>query len=547
MDLLIVMINNFSKLQFAKAEKGFTLVELLVAMFILTLIVFAFTPLLVGSIESIHFAGDKSEALYEGQSDVEVDIAERNTADETELVFIYEDTSITVPGGLVDVEKTKGEATAWLSGFVPYIPSIDLYLSPLPLVEGYDDIEIIIMGKGTIPGKDTDFNEVDNVTIYDTYGFKVQEPAINVIEEETDIPAGYAAEDIPEGYDQYAWFTLKEGLTNSRGPYMVAVKWLFEDGIEINVEARLQVVLPYAAAVGSGQTLMISPDYKEIWKDKIHQAMGLGELNDIIWTGFEFVAVTNNRIVVWKDRQEPFRAAQADKLKSVAYGAGRLVAVGDSGLVATSTDRTQWLFTYIDDKNIDLKAVSWNGNEFVAVGSNGAILSSPDGADWTVEAVNWADEDGDGSSVTFKGAAYGNSTGVSHWLAVGKGSEGGVIYKSTGGNWEKVNNIPEGVITHGLNDIIYDDSKFIVVGENGTVRSSTSENGWDEITVGTSSILNANAIAWAKFTEDTTHYVIVGDGGRIITGTKSDDEDNWVVQTSGTTANLNGVALRWIP
>jgi prepilin-type N-terminal cleavage/methylation domain-containing protein len=191
-----------------KSEKGFTLVELLVAMLMLTLIVFAFTPLLVGSMERIHFAGDKSEALYLGQSDLEVDIAERNTVDGHELVFTFGDTVITVPGGLAEAERLEGSATAWLSGFVPFVPSINLYLAPLPLVEGYDPTPIVVMGQNT----DFELAKTQNekVTFYDsggtdtghTYGF-------DIITLSSGVPTGY--DQMPEDYDQYAKFTLDGG------------------------------------------------------------------------------------------------------------------------------------------------------------------------------------------------------------------------------------------------------------------------------------------------------------------------------------------------
>ena len=143
MGFIKMVFENISKNNDFKSENGFSLVELLAALIILTIIIFAFTPLLLASIENIHYAGDKSEALHEGQSELEVDIAELRTVDGHELEFIFGDqeegnyTSIIVAGGLVEVDKSKGEASAWLSGFVPNVPTISI--DPSLEREGYDD------------------------------------------------------------------------------------------------------------------------------------------------------------------------------------------------------------------------------------------------------------------------------------------------------------------------------------------------------------------------------------------------------------------------
>lgn len=121
-------------------NEGFTIVEVMIAITILVIIVFAFTPLLLGSIQRITYAGDKSEALYQSQASVEADISYKETIDGYEVEFIFDkdgdQTTIEVPGGFIDSPQNKGEATAWLSTFLPYVPSI--ILSTPFLTEGYD-------------------------------------------------------------------------------------------------------------------------------------------------------------------------------------------------------------------------------------------------------------------------------------------------------------------------------------------------------------------------------------------------------------------------
>jgi len=56
------------------AEKGFTLVEVLIAVFILLIIVIAFTTLFTSSFQGITSSGSRSETLFGLQENIEGDI-----------------------------------------------------------------------------------------------------------------------------------------------------------------------------------------------------------------------------------------------------------------------------------------------------------------------------------------------------------------------------------------------------------------------------------------------------------------------------------------
>ncbi|RQD74638.1 MAG: prepilin-type N-terminal cleavage/methylation domain-containing protein, partial [Candidatus Syntrophonatronum acetioxidans] len=262
MGFLKIVRDKIKKIPTIVSNRGFTFIEVLVALTILIVIVFAFTPLLLGSINRIHFAGDKSEALYEGQSEVEVDIAERRTIDGYELVFTYGDTEIVVPGGLVDVEKTKGDASAWLRGLVPFVPTINLY--PSLIIEGYETFTI------RVAGRETDFELAKSnnrrFIIYDRHG--------NIVEEQLITSVSNLEDDV---YDEEAEFEIKENLiTNANTPYIVSLTWEIEDEIEVTTRGRLKVKLPYALAVGEGQRIWISPNARETWREKT-QITGTGQ------------------------------------------------------------------------------------------------------------------------------------------------------------------------------------------------------------------------------------------------------------------------------
>jgi sugar lactone lactonase YvrE len=70
--------------------------------------------------------------------------------------------------------------------------------------------------------------------------------------------------------------------------------------------------------------------------------------------------------------------------RSVAFGAGRYVFVGDGGNVSSSADGLTWT-AGASGTTSDLRAVIFAFDRFIAIGSKGALLTSPDGLTWTVQ------------------------------------------------------------------------------------------------------------------------------------------------------------------
>jgi hypothetical protein len=101
-------------------------------------------------------------------------------------------------------------------------------------------------------------------------------------------------------------------------------------------------------------------------------------------------------------------------LNGIAFGGGKFVAVGQSGIVLTSTDGANWIQRVPGTNNLDLYAVTYGTNGFVAVGgtrvssSQPVIWTSPDGIAWTfidttplnLQNGNWL------QGVTFGGGLY---------------------------------------------------------------------------------------------------------------------------------------------
>ncbi len=532
-----------------KNSYGFSLVELVVAMAILMLIVFAFTPLLLGSVDRIFYAGDKSEALYEGQADMEVKIVERETIDGYEIVMDFgNDTIVTVPGGFIEVEQSRRDARAWISTFLPYVPSIRL--SDSFLIEGYETdyqgYPIVIMGM------DTKLNEDDFVYIYTREGFEQglsEEYKLNfdLIER---------PDHIPPGYDEYALFYLPAGLTNANSHYMTELKWDMDE-IEVKVRARLQIMLPFAVAVGQNGTIVVSPDAIDVWNTRstVVNLSGIS-INDVIWADFRYIAVTSNgKVLIWGNQEEPqlndIPGIGSVSLNSLAYGNGNLVAVGDNGTIAVSGNGgiswvTETLVVDAEESEevnliVNLNAVSWNGSEFMVVGHSGTAITSNNGTDWVYQTI-------DNTSVNFYGVSYGNSI----WVAVGDAppadpaadpSRRYIIYSGLSANSLEERKFDDSGGSR-LNDVSYSvleadsdfDPKYIAVGNKGLIMTSEDGISWS---VGMKTSAHLNSVFWDRYINE--QFIITGSIGTIVTG----DWNSWTVQTSDTSNNLKGVAVRW--
>lgn len=81
-------------------HRGFTIVEILVALSILSLVIFSFSPLISNSFSNIFTAGRKSNALYQAQKQMENKFAQGTTEDTSiqTISFPYISDEISVKG-----------------------------------------------------------------------------------------------------------------------------------------------------------------------------------------------------------------------------------------------------------------------------------------------------------------------------------------------------------------------------------------------------------------------------------------------------------------
>lgn len=221
-------------------------------------------------------------------------------------------------------------------------------------------------------------------------------------------------------------------------------------------------------------------------------------------------------------------------LRAVTYGKGQYVAVGDRGVILTSTDRVNWVqrFFPIEDTLPDttpgeLQAVIYANNQFVAVGTSyrsNIIITSADGANWVKRfssiRPNWEH--------LLTGIAYGNG----QYVAVGENSA--IVTSTDGVNWVQ----RASGMTDTIDRIGYGDGKFVAVSwtnSGSKFASSADALNW----------VSGNSLpGWVRsIAYGNGQFVAVGDdsqnrSAQIFT---SADGVNWVKRESGTPGLLADV------
>jgi len=263
----------------------------------------------------------------------------------------------------------------------------------------------------------------------------------------------------------------------------------------------------------------------------------------------------------------------ATSLRGLAYGAGRLVAVGGAGAIVTSADGTTWAATPSGTTN-DLLGVNFLNGRFIAVGVLGTILTSTDGLTWTTrasagnqsllqnttfgngryvivgqagptgrailtstDAVNW--------TVTIGGPRQGtnlNAVAASSSTVVAVGNAAAVVSSTDKVTW--TDRTAGAASTVALNDVVYNttEGRFVAVGTGGVVTASTDGATW--ALQSTSSVISGISLLGLTVSpaiEGGTGYVAVGTGGSIFTTTNFGSSTTWIRRTSGTTAQLRKV------
>jgi hypothetical protein len=158
------------------------------------------------------------------------------------------------------------------------------------------------------------------------------------------------------------------------------------------------------------------------------------------------------------------RSTAPGNLFGLAHNGERLVAVGDNGVVVTSSNGVTWSNVFSATRpnpagNRNLNAVTWGGRRFVAVGRDGTVLVSSNGLDWASASFD---------SPNLHGVAYGDG------LYVAVARAGGVAYSTNATNWQsfRLDNADD------FSDVGFGGGQFIAVGEDGLMFTSTNGIHW---------------------------------------------------------------------
>lgn len=260
------------------------------------------------------------------------------------------------------------------------------------------------------------------------------------------------------------------------------------------------------------------------------QLSGPPDLNDVVYANSTFVAVGQATAIRTSPTGEAWTTrtagAGAGNFKSVAYGAGTFVAVGDD--IQTSATGVTWVEQLAISNFND---VIYAGGQFVAVGNGGIIYTSPDGFTWTVRTAAAPTSD-------FFGIAYGGGLYV--------------ITGTSGGGNAYIETSPDGITwttrtltsptTGTLTCVHYYNGRFITgLDDAGSPGIVTSTNGttWTTVT---------HPVSWNQAAKRVRViggvWVIVSYAGEMVasqTGT-SWDLLRYRYTSNITTIDFNGIA-----
>ena len=263
-------------------------------------------------------------------------------------------------------------------------------------------------------------------------------------------------------------------------------------------------------------------------------------------------------------------------INSVAFGAGRYVAVGDEGAIFSSSDGLTW--SKKDSKTTGtLHSVIYENNLFVAVGSGNIIRTSSNGEEWAVRRYVGKGEllssavyaggqfvivgargirDTNGKITGTRGVIVTSANGIiwnerslpgmvpflnsithdgRNFVAVGYSEA--IVTSSDGTNWSRTHPASSSSTANHLVEVIHAAGRFIAVGRNGVVITSTDGTSWTMSIEAPNNIEGKPKHLYGAAHKPGGNYVVVGNQGAVI---YSSNGTSWT-SVSGVTPGLADV------
>ena len=293
------------------------------------------------------------------------------------------------------------------------------------------------------------------------------------------------------------------------------------------------------------------------------------EIESVVYADSRFLAVGEAGTITTSSDGTSWSPSQVPNLTdyyAITHGESMVVAAGDDGVILTTTDGGSWTRRTTPTTR-NLHAAHYANGLFVAGGRRGTLLTSPDSVSWTsrasgianyVERISWADglwvgvgEHGDlttslnGVNWTGRstGSPYSDHEGVAfgagRWVAVGgyfkdpQYENGAIttIYTSPNGIAWTLAPLNAG---KRLRDVVFASGKFVAVGNDGLVATSSNAVSWSSYYLGYE---NFRRIAYAN-----GRFVVVGNNGSIFSSLTPDQPDAWTNHRSRSSLNLHDLS-----
>jgi len=249
----------------------------------------------------------------------------------------------------------------------------------------------------------------------------------------------------PEGVNDVAWNDEVLVAVGDDGQIYSFIEgtWQVQDsGISENLNSVIFGGDGKFVAVGDDKTIVYSTNGSDWYEGSLPPGGGATQhidCVDVFWgDGTYITACTDKKYLLSGDgtvwEWDQINATGNPDFSAVTYGEGTFVMVGQSGRIFTSPDADNW--TQRDSGvNSNLRDVVWGGDLFVVVGDEGVILFSDNGG------ITWSDsiqvtldpEVNDISDINIIGIEYAGQM----FIAIGEENTlGSSILSSNGINWE---------------------------------------------------------------------------------------------------------------
>lgn len=487
-------------------KRGFTLIELIVALAVLGIIIIAFINMFSTAIFGVFRAGDKGTAYTLAKEDVETRIARGETVSTEALSITFGGKTFSIEGGLVETHKFVRNSESEIAAFVPLVPVVEIE----PKVNHEGALKPITL---TVTGQRTHFSNNSKAQVLNKYG--------DVIQSNISVSATNPTT---------ASLQLNMDLFNNQSDYIIRIISPVTGKPDEIVRAKYSVYFPNLIAVGTNEIYVSADGSYWLERSAPMNFPSFSQLRSVAFGELSIVAVGDNGTVLTYSEDygwERNTILGTENLTGIAWNdvSKKYYVVGDAGTIRSSSNGKNWTQNY-SDPTIPLRAVSVTGTgRIYAVGNQGTILYSTDGNSWQTISLGVA-------NALNSVMAFDNST-LDYFVAVG---DGGVIFRSDDGlAWSQVTN-PDG-LSRNLNDIAQKGGSMIAVGSGGAILVSTDVGtSWQSVSYTTQDLYSI------VFMAGSNDIFVSGDG--VILKSTTMSMISWVVNETILGEQFRGLASK---